>query len=120
MRHALDAEIAFSAGFELLDQMVGDGPYVTVRTAGGNHHAIGDSCLTVKINCHDIFGLRIVELGQDGAKDHVFGPVLRRRLRLHGALRRTALLQWCCQGLCPLSICSASSRLRQSLKESTS
>jgi hypothetical protein len=67
VRHALDPEVALSAGLELVDQMIGDGPDVTVRTAGSDHHAIGNGCLTVKIDCHDIFGLGIVKLGQDGA-----------------------------------------------------
>jgi hypothetical protein len=39
---------------------------VTVRTPGSDHHAVGNGCFSVKIDCHDVFGLCVIELGQDG------------------------------------------------------
>ena len=113
MRHALDPKIALAGRLELLDKVVGDGAHMPVGPAGSDHHAVGNGGLPLKIDGDDIFGLRVIELGQDCGENRVGDLALRRKISPRRMLRRAALLYWCCQVGGPFSKGSASSRLRQ-------
>ena len=72
---------------QLLDQLVGDGADVTVRAAGGDHHAVGDGGLSVEIDGDDVLGLGIFELGEDDGEDQRALLVLRFGAALGLAVR---------------------------------
>ena len=83
---SLDPEIAVTLGFELLDQLIGDGADMPGGAAGRNHHAVGDRGFAVEVDRDDVLGLGVFELSENGLEDGAFGLALRRRSGLRRAL----------------------------------
>ena len=62
---ALDADVAPAGLFQVLDQTIGDGRYVPVRTAGGHHHVVADRRLAVEVYGNRILGFGLVKARED-------------------------------------------------------
>jgi hypothetical protein len=100
VRQALDPGAAVPGVLQSAQEMIGHRTDVTMRTARGDDHAVGDRALTLQVDEDDVLRFFVVEAFEDEAFQG-----LRPLIVLRGLARRAGLMRFkrgvAVQGLLP-------------------